>query len=263
MREFLAHVQIRGSIRERTAQPIVQLLKHLRVKRRVRGVLLDVSSGGGASVPSEDLFLAARRLDEVKPVIASIGSIGASGGYLLATAARRIFAYRDSTVGSIGVLLPVIAIQGLLDRIGVKVELLHQGEHKDAFQGIRPITEEERQKLLSLTADSYQSFIETVARQRHRSVEEIRSLATGEVWSGIAAQRLGLVDALGDTEDALTELSRLTGVPVRRTLRVAPTRPFLERVLAGGMSVFGTELATRFQEVAEDAAWSSGLGRLR
>ena len=235
MRERLAHVQFRGVIRERRVEPFVELLKALRSVRRIRGVLLDISSGGGEEVASHDLYLAVKRLDEVKPVFASIGGVGASGGYLAALGARRVYAYPDSAVGSIGVVMPHLAVRGLLEKLGVEVELLHAGRHKDAFQGIRPLTDEERTKLQALLDESYRGFVEEVARERKRPFAEIEALATGEIWSGRKALALGLVDALGDREQALHDLAQATGVAPRRTVRVAPPRPFLERFFGGGI----------------------------
>jgi protease IV len=236
MRERLAHVQFRGMIQERRAEPFLALLKAIRETKRIRGVLLDISSGGGADVPSHDLYLAVKRLDAVKPVVATIGSIGASGAYLMALGARKIFAYPDSAVGSIGVVMPHIAVQGLLQKLGVEVEMVHSGRHKDAYQGLRALSPEERTKLQAVSDDSYRSFVEIVARERHRPVAEIEPLATGEFWSGRRAAALGLVDALGDREEALADLAQRTGVRVDRTVRVVPPRPFLERFLGGGIS---------------------------
>jgi protease IV len=258
MRERLAHVAFRGAIRERSVEPFLRLLRGLRERRRVRGVLLDLSSGGGESVASTDFYLAVKRLDAVKPVVASIGSLGASGAYLGAVGARRIFAYPESGVGSIGVIFPHFAARDLLRRLGVSVDLVHVGAHKDAYQGYRPLTEEERTKLLAVAQQSYEQFVAVVARERHRPLEEIRALATGEFWSGARARELGLVDELGDRDAALAELSRLTGVPVRKAIRIAPPRPFLERLLAQGGSAFGSGLAGRVHDSVEDALFDLG-----
>ncbi|HEV8049271.1 MAG TPA: signal peptide peptidase SppA [Thermoplasmata archaeon] len=259
MRELLAHVQFRGTIRERSVEPFVRLLQALRTKRRVRGVLFDISSGGGAEIPSTDLYLAVKRLDAVKPVIASIGSLGASGAYMAAIGARKVYAYPDSGVGSIGVVFPHFAVRRLLEKVGIDVELLHEGRHKDAYQGIRPLTEEERAKLQAVTKDSYDSFVGMVARERKRPVADILPLATGEFWSGRKALELGLVDALGDREEALTELGRIAGVSPTKVVRVAPPRPFFERMFSGGMGSFVPGLASGMRDAVEDAVWDGLL----
>ncbi|MFZ0892259.1 MAG: signal peptide peptidase SppA [Thermoplasmata archaeon] len=258
VREILAHVQFRGTIRDRSVEPYARLLKGLRTRRRVRGVLLDISSGGGEGIASTDFYLAVKRLNEYKPVYASIGGIGASGAYMAALGARKIFAYPDSTVGSIGVIFPHLAVQDLLRKIGISVDLVHAGRHKDAYQGYRPLTEEERSKMLAVVGEHYESFVQLVARERHRPVEEIRALATGEIWSGTQALKLGLVDTLGDRELALEELAKVAGVPSRKTLRVAPPRPLIERVMSGSASAFTADFSSRVQEMMEDVVLDLG-----
>lgn len=258
MREWLAHVPFRGAIRERTVEPYVRLLRRLRERRRVKGVLLDLSSGGGESVASTDLYLAVKRLNEAKPVFASIGAIGASGAYLAALGARRIFAYPESLVGSIGVVMPHVATRDLLRRLGISLELLHAGEHKDAFQGYRPLTDEERAKLQAVVQQEYDQFVAVVAQQRHRSVPDITPLATGEVWTGQRALELGLIDALADREAALGELGQAAGVSPRRTVRCAPPRPFLERLFGGAGGAFSEGVVARLRETVEESVLELG-----
>jgi protease-4 len=261
MRDLLAHLSFRGSIRERAVEPYLRILRGLRERRRVKGVLLDISSGGGEAIASMDFYLAVKRLDAVKPVIASIGSIGASGAYMAALGARRVYAYPESAVGSIGVIFPHFATRDLLRRLGISVELLHVGVHKDAYQGYRPLTEEERGKLQAVAQESYDVFVDLVARERKRPVDQMRALATGEFWSGTRSLQLGLIDALGDREAALADLSQITGVPVRKTVRVAPPRPFFDRLLSGGANAVAGGFTTRIQDSVEDALldWS-GFG---
>jgi protease IV len=261
MREQLAVVTFRGTIRERSVEPYLRLLKGLRGRRRVKGVLLDISSGGGESIASTDFYLGVKRLDQAKPVYAAIGSVGASGAYMAALGARRVFAYPDSTVGSIGVVYPHLAVRDLARRLGIEVDLLHMGEHKDAFQGLRPLTDVERAKMLALIQEGYESFVGLVARERKQPVEAIRSLSTGEVWTGTTALRLGLVDALGDREAVLEELAHATGVPSRKAVRIAPPRSLVDRILSGNANSWGTGLTDRLHEIVEETILD--LGGLR
>lgn len=257
MRELLVHVPYRGTIRERSVEPYVRLLKSLRGRRRVKGVLLDISSGGGEVVASTDLYLAVRRLNATVPVYASIGGIGASGAYLAAVGARKVYAYPESAVGSIGVVYPHVAARELIRRLGISVELLHVGEHKDAFYGYRPLTEVEREKLLATAQEDYDAFVRTVAEARHRPAEEIRALATGEVWSGARALALGLVDALGDREAALEDLAKAVGVSPRKVVRLTPPRPFLARLFDGGGGV-SAAVSDRLGEIVQDVLLDLG-----
>jgi protease-4 len=254
MRERLAHVVFRGTIRDKSVDPFVRLLKAVREQRRIKGVLLEISTGGGGAVASYDLYLAVKRLDAVKPVVATIGSIAASGGYMAALGARKVYAYPDSGVGSIGVIYPFVAVKGLLDKLGIDVDMVHQGRHKDAFQGLRKLTEEERGKMEALTLDGYRSFVGLVAEARHRPYAEIEPLATGEIWSGLRAKELGLVDALGDREAAMEDLAQMTRVSSRKMVRVVPPQSFVERILTGAGNSFGQSLGASFRETVEDAA---------
>jgi protease-4 len=262
---LLAQVKVRGTLRERSVEPLLRRLDEVRRRPKFRGLLLDISSGGGEVVASQDLYLGVKRVAAAKPVVASVGSLAASGAYLVALGAHRIFAYEESEVGSIGVVLPHIAVQGLLDRLGIQVELLHQGRHKDAYQGLRPLTDEEREKLGRVTEVIYQSFIDTVARERRMARERVLPLATGEFWTGRQALGLGLIDALGDREAAWEELARSTGISSRRRVELSPPRPLLERLLGGPLGSFGrgvgeglgTSLGDRFSDL-----WMRG-GRFR
>jgi len=238
-------------------EPYLRLLMALRYKRRIKGVLLDLSSGGGEAIASMDFYLAVKRLDAVKPVYAAIGSMGASGAYMAALGARKIFAYPESDVGSIGVISAHFAVRDLLRRLGVSVELLHAGEHKDAYQGYRPLTEVERAKLQAITQEGYDVFVQLVAKERKRTVEEILPLATGEFWTGTQALKLGLIDALADREAALEELAQFTGVPSRKTVRVTPPRSFLDRLIVGSAASLGSSFVGRFQDAVEDAILDS------
>ena len=254
---ILAHVQFRGTIRERTVEPYLGILGAVRRRKKFAGLLFDISSGGGDGVASEDLYRAVKRVAAVKPVVATIGSMAASGGYMAVLGARKVYAHEDSDVGSIGVFIPHISVAGLLSRLGIEVELLHHGKHKDAYQGLRPLTDEERAKVLEVARYGYESFIQTVARERKAPVERVRTLATGEYWSGRQALGLGLVDALGDREDAQEELGRMTGVSPDRVVRVTPSVPFVERFVSRVVPGMAAGAALALRDSIEDGLFES------
>jgi ClpP class serine protease len=116
---------------------------------------------------------------------------------------------------------------------------------------------------MAVAQEGYDEFVQLVAAERKRPAEEIRALATGEFWSGRRALALGLIDALGDRETALAALSESVGVPVRKTLRLSPPRPFIDRILSGGAHSTGG-LSVRVHDVVEDALLDlSGFGLRR
>jgi protease-4 len=182
---------------------------------------------------------------------------------MTALGARRIFAYPESDVGSIGVISAHFAVRDLLRRLGVGVELLHAGEHKDAYQGYRPLTDVERAKLQAITQEGYDVFVRLVARERHKTVDQVLPLATGEFWTGSQALELGLIDGLADREAALEELARLTGVASRRAVRVTPPRSLLDRLINGSASSLSSGLVSRFRDSLEDAVFEGEWYSLR
>jgi protease IV len=205
----------------------IELAKHLRESRRVPAVVIDIDSGGGAAAASDDLFLALERLAGKKPVVAAIRGTGASGAYLAAMAAQRVVANPNAIVGSIGVIAAGPRLPALLDRVGVTVSEHRGGRLKGMGAPWREPTEEEDTKEQALVDAIYDAFVDRVARARRLPVETVRELATGEVWLGTEAHRLGLVDEIGDLERAIEIAADMAGVPAKG----APVR--IRRPLVG------------------------------
>ena len=220
----------------------VPLLEEVRKSRRMRGLVLDVDSPGGAAAASAELHAAVKRVAEEKPVVAYIRGTGASGAYYLSCAAHRIVAMPDALVGSIGVIAMRPILTELLQRIGVGTAVYKSGRLKDMFQPWRAPTPEEEEKVQALLDDVYGGFIGAVAQGRGLEEERVRELATGEVFTGRQAQPLGLVDQLGDMNAALEVASEMGRVPRRvQTLRLR--RPFLRRLFGGIAEEFAQTLA--------------------
>jgi protease IV len=212
-------------------------LRRLRRDRSVRGWVVTVNSPGGAVAPSQSMYEMLRRIreeDEV-PVVASIGSVGASGGYYVAMAADSILALPGSITGSIGVIMEYPNVEGLMDRVGVRMEVVKGGDQKDLASPWRPMDPEQREILLALVRDVHDQFIEAVATARHMTVEEVRPLADGRIVSGRQAVALGLVDRLGNREDAVALAGVMAGLgPAPRVVRPPqPRRPLLLELLTG------------------------------
>jgi protease-4 len=224
---FRLHGPIMGAGR---AAEWVDLARRLRESRRVPAVVLDVDSPGGSATASDDLYLALERLAAVKPLVASIRGTGASGAYLAALAARRIVANPSAVIGSIGVIAAGPRVPALLERIGVRVEEHRAGSLKGMGAPWREETPLEAEKEQALVDAIYDAFVQRVARARGLPIERVRELATGEVWLGNEALRLGLVDEIGDTERAVEIAAQLAGVPARAT-PVRIRRPLVGRLI--------------------------------
>lgn len=180
----------------------------------VRAVVLRVDSPGGGVTASDEIRneVLRTRTDHGKPVVVSMGSLAASGGYYVSAPADRILANPTSITGSIGVITVVPNMQELLEKVGVSVEVLTTGSHKDATSGLRPLTGEDRSILQGVIDDAFDRFVQVVAEGRHMDPSQVRELADGRIFSGRQAKEAGLVDEFGDLPEALQTAAALAGI---------------------------------------------------
>ena len=179
----------------------------------IKGVVLRVNSPGGSVAASQEIASLIREFP--KPVVVSMGDMAASGGYYISAPAQGIVAQPGTMTGSIGVITQVTSLEGLYEMLGIEVETIKSGRHKDMFG--RVLTPEERELLQELTDEAYEQFIAEVAQGRGLDRELVRDLATGQLYTGSQALELGLVDRLGGLEEAIAYLSEIAGLknPVR------------------------------------------------
>jgi protease-4 len=196
-------------------------------------MVLRVDSPGGSAAASQEIASEIRRFkeDTGKPVVVSIGDIAASGGYYISVYADRIVANPGTLTGSIGVISHFIYIEGLLGKLGLEMETIKAGEHKD--MGIRPLTDGERQIIQDITYDLYEQFVVAVAHGRSLPVVDVETLATGQPYTGAQALELGLVDELGCLDRAIELAAGLADVTAPEVEEYGPTPSFLERLLGG------------------------------
>lgn len=178
----------------------------------VAAIVLRIDSPGGTVAASWEIAEAVRRAAEEKPVVASIGDVGASGAYMVAAQCDRIVASPGSAVGSIGVIMEVPNIEGLLDKLGVEFTTITTGEFKDSGSPYRSLTETETARYREQMAGAYDQFIADVAEGRDMTEAEVRELATGWVWLGAEAMDLGLIDELGTFDDGIEAAAELGGI---------------------------------------------------
>ncbi len=212
-----------------------RLLMRLREDDSVKAVLLNIDSPGGSAGGSEMITRAARRLREAKPVAAFVGSIGASGGYMIASAAEHIVAQPSALLGSIGVISYRPLVYDALSRLGVRMDVSKSGRLKDMLSPFREATEEEHAKEQQLLDEMYDIFVDGVASARGLTSEEARTLATGEVYTAGEALKHRLIDSVGDLDDAIDWLSARAGLP-RKVRNVRPKRSLRDLVLSRGAS---------------------------
>ncbi|MBU1041890.1 MAG: signal peptide peptidase SppA, partial [Proteobacteria bacterium] len=195
------------------AREVTDFLRELREDDSVKGVVLRIDSPGGAVAPSQELYQAVKALAKVKPVVVSMGTAAASGGYYAAAPATLIVANSGSITGSIGVRAEYVNLQGLMDKLGLKTDLMATGKFKAAGSPTVPLTPEQRAYLMALIMDLHQQFVADIAEARKLPLEAVEKLADGRAFTGRQAQELGLVDKLGGLEtasDTLREMVKLS-----------------------------------------------------
>ena len=226
----LAMVDIRGAIT--SSEAIANQLRTCREDRLIKAVVLRIDSPGGVVAPVQEIYREVMKLK--KPVVVSMGSIAASGGYYIAAAGDHVFANPGTLTGSIGVLMQFPKWGELMKKIGVKQEVVKSGKFKDTGSMYRELTPEERALFQETIDDVYDQFLEAILEGRkHANLtrEKLLTVADGRVMSGRQALENKLVDELGGLDDAIQfagKLARIKGTP--KVVRMNPPRPLLERL---------------------------------
>ncbi|GAB5047444.1 signal peptide peptidase SppA [Thermodesulfovibrio sp. TK110] len=210
----VALVNIKGVIVD--SRQSIDAIKQYRKDPSIKAIVIRVDSPGGAVVPSQEIYEEIKRTISVKPVVVSMGSVAASGGYYISCPATKIIANPGTLTGSIGVLIEIPNIKGLLDKIGVKAEIIKSGRYKDITSPFKPLQNDEKEILQKLIDDVHEQFIKAVAEGRKIPVEKVRKIADGRVFTGLKAKELGLVDDIGDLDYAIkvaAQLAKIKGEP--------------------------------------------------
>lgn len=202
-----------------------QTLKHLTEFRHdpnVKSIVLRIDSPGGSVGASQEIYKEVMRTNEVKPVIASMGSMGASGGYYAALGAENIIANPGTMTGSIGVIVKFPNLEGFFEKIGYRSEVIKSGPLKDVGASNRPMSEEERKLMQDLIDNVYGQFVRDIAAARDMEEDIIRELADGRIYTGEQALEVGLIDSLGNFTDAIIIAADMGGLDVEDPRLIYP-----------------------------------------
>ena len=204
-------VEITGLIVD--SGPVVRRIDELSRRKDIDAILVRIESPGGAVAASQEIYmkLAKVRDEGHKPVVASMGNVAASGGVYVAMGVDTIMANPGTATGSIGVILDYVVAEDLLKKLGLSIEVVKSGPLKDAGAPYRAATEQDRAIFQGLIDDLYDQFIETVAMERGLALADVKKMATGEIFTGRQAQKLGLIDLLGSYDDAVNLAGLMTG----------------------------------------------------
>ena len=203
--DHIAKVRIEGTITE--DEELIKRLETIRESSKVKGVILSIDSPGGTTVGGESIFEEVRKLAADKPVVAEVGTLAASAGYMIASAADHIVARKSSIVGSIGVLIQYPDVSGLMDKLGIKLEEVKSSPLKASPSPFKPTNDDERAMVRKLILDSYDWFVGIVADRRKMTHEQALALADGSIFTGRQALANHLIDAVGGETEAIDWLS--------------------------------------------------------
>lgn len=247
-------VEVTGVITD--SKKTLKELREFAESDSIKAIVIRVDSPGGAVGPSQEIYEAVRKLKEKKHVVVSMGSVAASGGFYIACGGEKIYANPGTLTGSIGVIFTLYNVQGLLKWAGVQVAPLTAGKMKDAGSPYREMTPEERSYLKGVLDDVHEQFIQAVAEGRNLTVEQVKPVADGRVFTGRQAKELKLVDALGGLEDAVADAGKLGGI------KGQPKMEYPRREKRMLQELFGEDAQTLLQGVAarvEEAVGTPGL----
>ncbi len=227
-------IELNGMIAE--SKNIIHHLKTFREDDAIKAIILRIDSPGGTVGPAQEIYREIRKTLEVKKVIASMGTIAASGGYYIAAGANGIMANPGTITGSIGVIIGYTNFQQLFEKIGLSAIVIKSGEYKDMGSPMREMSVSEKEILQQFVDKTRQQFVAAVSEGRNMTVEQVDQLADGRIFTGEEAKTHGLVDRLGNLEDAIEWAGRLGGIKGKVTTIYARDKRFslLER-LAGEM----------------------------
>ena len=206
----LALIRIEGPIMD--SKNATDEIKEYTKDNSIKAIVLRIDSPGGAVAPSQEIYEEVKKAVSKKKVIVSMGSVAASGGYYIASPATKIIANPGTLTGSIGVIMEIPNIEGLMNKIGIKTEVIKSGRHKDIASAFRTMGKEEREILQGVMDNVHEQFMKAVAEGRKIEIEEVRKIADGRIFTGEQAKTHGLIDDLGTLEDAIKTAATLAGI---------------------------------------------------
>lgn len=193
------------------SREVIEQLKRFEEEGDIKALVIRINSPGGGVGPSQEIFREVERVSK-KRVVASMGAVAASGGYYVALGAEKIFANPGTITGSIGVIMEFSNVEGLLKKLGLESYTIKSGKFKDTGSPLRRMTAEERKLLEGVLEDVHQQFVEAVIKKRKLSKEAVEKVADGRIFTGRQAKELGLVDEIGNLEDAIAEAAKMAGI---------------------------------------------------
>ena len=222
--EKVAVLPISGLITD--SEATIEQLKKFAKDDSVKAIVVRLNTPGGGVGPSQEIYEEVRKIRGKKVIVASMGALSASGGYYIACGADKIFANPGTITGSIGVLMQFVNVKDLIEKIGVKGFVIKSGSFKDTGSPVREMSPEERKLLQNVIDNVHSQFVNAVVEGRKLPREDVLAIADGRILSGEQAKGLGLVDVLGNQEDAVAEAGKMAKIEGEPRVVTPPKKKF-------------------------------------
>jgi protease-4 len=206
----IAIVEIKGVITQSSG--IIEEINQYQEDEGVKAIILRIDSPGGGVGPAQEIHREILKVKSKKKVVTSMGSVAASGGYYIACASDLIIANPGTITGSIGVIMEFTNIEELFKKIGIKGVVLKSGEHKDIGSPFREMTPEEKKIIQEVIDNVHQQFVQAVVKGRKMDQEKVMQIADGRILTGEQAKQIGLVDQIGNLQDAIDIVAKMVGI---------------------------------------------------
>jgi len=237
---------------ESGADDIARQIKLAGEDSSIKAIILRINSPGGSAAASQELHTeVCKARENGKIVVASMSDIATSGGYYVACGADKIVANPGTITGSIGVIFSQLQYSELLERYGIRANVIKSGEYKDIGSPLRNMTVEERQILQEMIDDMYFQFVHAVVEGRQMNESEVLELADGRIFTGRQAKELGLVDELGNFQDAIDLAAELAGIEGKPRVVGYERRSFFEQFFGVFARELGRGIAETFLETGK------------
>jgi protease IV len=210
IRDSIGVMEVRGVITD--SRETIYQLHEFRDNDRIKAVILRIDSPGGVVGPSQEIYEEVKKFTKKKPLVVSMGSVAASGGYYIAAPSSMIYANPGTITGSIGVLMKLSNVQNLLEKIGMNSFVLKSGEFKDSGSPFRKMTEREKQVLQGVIDNMQGQFVRAVSEGRKIPVDKVKLLADGRIYTGEQALEAKLIDRIGNLQDAVEATAKMVGI---------------------------------------------------
>lgn len=207
-------------------EAVIDRINFLMTDDNIKAVVMRVDSPGGTVAATQEIYQKLLELRKKKPVVVSMGDLAASGGYYISSAANYIYANQGTMTGSIGVIISAPNFKGLMEKLGIRMNVIKSGKYKDILSSSRDLSEDEKALLQELIDNCYGQFLKDVSLGRNIPIDDFKQFADGRIFTGSRGTEIGLIDGVGTFSDAVRKAGELADLPDGSPLYDETSSPF-------------------------------------